>query len=387
MSALSGGIFEHGVLVVDGGGIAFAGSAADVDLQRFDEVIDLEGRVVTPGLVDAHTHLVYGGNRANEFEMRARGLSYEQIAREGGGILSTMRATRDSYIHDLSDLAARRMGWMIRNGTTTAEVKSGYGLACESELRMLDAATIAGKRTGMRTVLTLLAAHGVPPEFADSGDRYIAYICNQIVPAAAKKGARYVDAFVESIAFSKSQAKQVIECGNAHGMGARLHVDQLAEGGGAAFAASVGAVTADHLEYTSADGIAAMAAAGVQPVLLPGSVLMLGRNKYPDARAMLDAGLAVVLATDHNPGSSPVCSLPLVMTLGVTMMRMTPIEALAAVTINAAKSLDLGKAVGSLEPGKAADFVVWNARDYREICYWAGAPLVHETWIAGSKVL
>lgn len=379
------GMINDATLIFNKDNIIYAGPTRNAPITQAEKIIDLFGALVTPGLIDAHTHTVFAGNRINDFERRAKGHTYEEIANNGGGIMQTVQATREASQMQLAHAAEKRMEWMMQNGTTTAEVKSGYALKKDDEIEMLSAADLAGTRCGMRVVKTLLAAHAIPTEYATNPDGYVNLICKEIIPEARKRDTYFVDVFVESIAFNKLQAEQIIKTASFYGMQARLHVDQLADNQGAAFAAQMNAKTADHLEYTSLEGIQCLAKAKVQPVLLPASVLMLGKSKYPNARAMIEAGLDVVLATDFNPGSSPVCSLPAVMSLAVTMMKMTPEEALKATTINAAKSLNLESKVGKLEPGMQADFVVWDAEDYREIPYWLGAPLVKQTWIAGVQ--
>lgn len=349
------------------------------------EKSDLGGRLVLPGFVDAHTHLVFGGSRAHEFERRCGGATYEEIAAAGGGIRSTVAHTRACDSDALFNSGRRNAEWMLAGGTTTAEAKSGYGLSESDEIAILKAIRRVGEETPLRTVGTFLGLHAVPPEFHGDKAGYVAHVCDDLVPLIASKGlARYVDAFVEEGYFTPEDARRLASAARSHGLGLRLHVDQLTNSGGAALAAELGAVTADHMEQTDATGIAAMAAAGVMPVLLPASVFALGKKKYPDARAMIAAGLPVVLATDFNPGSSPTPSMPFVMSLGCIQMAMTAAEAIVASTINPAYSLGLGSELGSLEAGKRADFVVFDLEDPKELPYWIAAPIVHAVYVGGN---
>lgn len=352
-----------------------------VDSSGAGETVDLEGRLVLPGLVDAHTHLVFGGCRAGEFQMRCRGASYEDIAAAGGGIRSTVAATRSCHDEELLQVANRHAGWMLANGTTTAEAKSGYGLNLASERTILRTIHAVGEQTLLRTIPTFLGLHAVPPEFADA-DAYADHVIDAILPHVSSL-ATYADAFVEQAYFTSEQVSRYAIAAKAHGLKLRLHVDQLTDGKGAELAARLGAVTADHLEQTGQEGISALARAGVFPVLLPASVQCLGKSKYPDARAMIDAGLPVVLATDFNPGSSPTPSLPFAMHLACTQMGMSPAEAIVACTVNAAHSLDLGHEIGSIESGKSADFVVFDAEDPAELPYWVGVPNVYLVYARG----
>ncbi len=348
--------------------------------------VDAKGGLVTPGLVDAHTHAVFAGNRAGEFEQRCAGATYEEISAAGGGILSSVRGVRESDEEGLVRETVRHLGWMASQGTTCAEVKSGYGLDLASELTMLRVAKEAGEAVGVRTTRTFLGAHAVPGEFKGRGADYLRCVAEEMLPEVARSGlAEWCDAFCDPIAFSADECRGVLQAAKERGLKLRLHVDQLSDSGGAALAAELGAKTADHLEFTGSEGIGAMRRAGVVPVLLPGSVYGLGKDRYPAAREMIEAGLPVVLATDFNPGSSPTPSLPFVMSLACTKMGMSPAEALVACTVNAAASLDLPR-LGRLEAGSAGDFVVWEATDHREIPYYCGfAPVLH-TFVAGTEV-
>ena len=379
-------IITDGAMIVSDGKIEWTGLTDQADLAGC-EVIEAHGKVVTPGFVDAHTHLVFAGNRAAEFEMRAVGKSYQQIALEGGGIRSTMRLTRATSEEALVDAAKRHADWFLRCGTTTAEAKSGYGLACADELKILRVIGEVKKQTSLDLIPTFLGAHAIPPEFDEDLDGYLKLVLYEMLPAVAQQGlAQYCDAFCERGYFSIEDCRRVLTRAQELGMGARIHADQLTLGGGAQLAAEINAVTADHLEKTDEIGIAALVEAGVQPVLLPASVYALGHTEYPRARAMIEAGLPVVLATDFNPGSSPTPSMPMVLSLALTHMKMLPSESIVASTVNAAYSLNRGHDRGSLELGKQADFVIWDCRDYRELAVWFGVSLAEAVYVGGRLV-
>jgi imidazolonepropionase len=383
------GIIEDGAMLVRDGRIERVGPQAEIEplIGPNWEVVDADGRVVMPGFVDAHTHMVFAGNRAVEFEQRCAGVTYREIATAGGGIRATVRATRAATEDELLEAARQHAEWMLHSGTTTAEVKSGYGLSLDDELKILRVIRRLNDTGPLRLVPTFLGAHEVPDEYRGRRGDYLDLVVNEMLPRiAAEHLAEYCDAFCEEGVFTVEETRRVLEAARKHGLGLRLHADQLSNSGGARLAAELHAATADHLEQTDAAGIAALVKAGVQPVLLPGSVFALGLHRYPAARAMIDAGLAVVLATDFNPGSSPTPSMPLILFLACTQMKMTPVEAIAAATINAAHSLGRGASIGSLEPGKLADFVIYNCTDYREIIYWVGAPTVAEVWIGGRNL-
>jgi len=390
------GVIENAALLVEGERIVAAGAYADLRSRVADasNAIDAEGRCITPGFVDAHTHLVFAGNRAAEFEQRIGGATYQQIAAAGGGILSTVALTRAASEDELLATARKHRDWMLRSGTTTIEAKSGYGLDRETELKMLrvlrrlDKEGPARGAHGPRIVPTLLAAHTLPPEFQGRRGEYVRFVADELIPeVAAAKLARYCDAFCDDHAFSVDECRTVLKSAREHGLGLRIHAEQFRPGTGAALAAELGAATADHLETVDDATIRALCAAGVQPVLLPGSVFCLRRTEYSQARAMVDAGLAIVLATDFNPGSSPVASMPFVMSLACLQMGLTPAEALTAATFNAACSLGLGSEIGSLEKGKQADFLVHEFSDYRELAYFVSAPLRPRVFVGGREVV
>jgi imidazolonepropionase len=382
------GIIHDGGLFAADGKITHVGKTPEIKkfCRRDTDVIGARGCVVLPGFVDAHTHLVFAGNRLEDFESRARGETYEQIAKRGGGIKTTVRATRAATEDDLFALAKKRAGWFLQNGTTTVEAKSGYGLTLEDELKILRVIRRVGAETPLETVPTFLGAHAFPPEFGENHGGYISLIIDKMLPAIEQeKLAEYCDIFCEQNYFDVDDSRRVLTTAKQHGLKLRMHVDQLTNGGGAKMAADLRAVTADHLEQTDADGISALAKRGVQPVLLPGSVYALGSKKYPAARQMIDAGLAVVLATDFNPGSSPSASIPMMLSLAVTQMRVSPTEAIAAATINAAASLGRIESIGSLEAGKLANLVIYDCDDFRELAYWFGVSLVRDVFVRGKR--
>jgi imidazolonepropionase len=376
-------------LLVEDGRIISAGPYSQLRSHISAEatVIDAEGRCVTPGFVDAHTHLVFAGNRAAEFEQRIAGATYQQIAATGGGILSTVALTRAATEDELLIAARQHLDWMLRSGTTTIEAKSGYGLERETELRMLRVLARLNAEGPARIVSTLLAAHMVPPEFEVRREEYIRWIAEELIPeVSAAKLASCCDAFCDDHALSLDESRRVLTAARRHGLRLRIHAEQFRPGTGAALAAELGTATADHLEAVTCETLAVLRAAAVQPVLLPGSVFALRREQYPPARKMIELGLAIVLATDFNPGSSPVASMPFILSLACLQMRLTPAEALVAATLNAAWSLALGDRVGSLEAGKDADFLINEFNDYREIMYFIAAPLRPRVFVAGKEV-
>ncbi len=382
-------ILRNAAMLVRQGRIERIGSQAEIASEITSEyqIVNAGGRSVLPGFVDAHTHPVFGGNRVDEYELRAGGATYEQIAASGGGIRSTVRKTRAASEDELFEQALRRSWWFTRVGTTTIEAKSGYGLTPESELRMLRVIRRLGAEGHLNLVPTFLGAHEVPDEFRGRTDDYVDLVIGEMLPAVAGcKLAEYCDVFCEPKIFNATAALRILGAARQLGLGIRVHADQLSRSGAAEVAAEAGAATADHLEQIDVKGIEALRRAQVQPVLLPASVYTLGSKRFAPARAMIDAGLAVVLATDFNPGSSPTPSMPFILSLACTQTRMTPAEALTAATINAAYSLGRGDMIGSLEPGKQADFVIHDCRDYREIPYFAGIEPALETFVRGRMV-
>lgn len=343
------------------------------------QIIDARGCVVLPGFVDAHTHPVFAGTRVEEYELRASGATYEKIAEAGGGIRSTVRKTRAAREDELLETSRRHSRWFLRAGTTTVEAKSGYGLSLEDELKIL---RIIRR---LNYVPTFLGAHEVPDEYRGNTNAYVDLIVDEMLPVVWKNRlAEYVDVFCEPKVFDISASRRILHRGREMGFKLRVHADQLSRSGAAELAAELGAVTADHLEQADNEAIAALAAASVQPVLLPASVYSLGFSRFAPARKMIEAGLAVVLATDFNPGSSPTTSMPFVLSLASTHMRMTPAEAISSATINAAYSLGRGAEIGSLEPGKRANFVIHDCRDYREIAYFIGIESAETVFVNGE---
>jgi len=382
-------IVENAGLLIEGNRIVAAGPDARLRSQipATATIIDAAGHCVTPGFIDAHTHLVFAGNRAAEFEQRIAGATYQEIAASGGGIQSTVRLTRAATEDELLKAARHHRDWMLRCGTTTIEAKSGYGLERDTELRMLRVLAQLNAEGTSRIVSTLLAAHMIPPEFANRREEYIRWICEELIPeVSTQKLATFCDAFCDDHAFTVDEARTVLTAARSQGLRLRVHAEQFRPGTGGALAAELGAATADHLETATVETLQLLHKVGVQPVLLPGSVFALGRDHYPPARTMIELGLGIVLATDFNPGSSPIASMPFILSLACLEMRITPAEALMAATINAACSLDLGHRIGSLEPGKVADFLIHEFVDYRELAYFIAAPLRPRVFISGEEV-
>ena len=373
---------EAGLIACLDGKIVYAGPEAQAPTLSPERTVDCEGRWVTPGLIDPHTHLVYAGDRAQEFELRLAGASYEEIARAGGGILSTMRATRAAGEADLVAEALPRLDALLAEGVTTVEIKSGYGLALEHELKSLRAARELGRRRAVRVVATFLGAHALPPEFAGDPDGYIDCVCAEMIPAVAAAGlADAVDAFCETIAFSAAQTQRVFEAARAHGLPVKLHAEQLSNQNGAALAARHKALSADHLEHLDDDGVRAMAESGVVATLLPGAFYFMRETKRPPIAALRANGVPIALATDCNPGTSPLTSPLLVMNMAATLFQLTVQECLAGVTREAARALDLLAEIGTLEAGKACDLAIWSVERPAELVYAMGSrPLYSRIW-------
>ncbi len=360
-------------------------SVAVTDRTRIYDACD---RLVTPGLVDCHSHPVFAGSRANEFEMRLKGKTYLEIAEAGGGIKSTVKAVRRASAPKLFNNGYKVLDEMLRCGTTTVEGKSGYGLTVKDELKMLRVLNKLNEKHTVDVVPTFLGAHEIPEEYKDKPDNYVGLVCDEMIPAVVKdKLAQFCDVFCEKGVFTPKQTRAIFQTAQAFGLKLKLHADQFHSTGGAELAAEFMAVSADHLDMISDEGMHLMKKAGIIPVLLPGSIFWLKMKEAAPARRMIDDGLAVALGTDLNPGSSPVHSMPVIMSLACTDLKMTPAEVLTAATVNAAYAIDKGDKIGSLAPGKLADVVIWDAEDYREIPYWFGKNLVHTVFKNGHEVL
>ncbi len=379
------GIIPDGGMLIRDDKIEVVGPSNEIESKAGDaEVIDARRKIVLPGFVDAHTHLVFAGNRLDDFERRARGDTYEQIAKAGGGIWSTVEKIRAATEGDLFVEAKKHAEWFLRCGTTTAESKSGYGLTLDDEVKILQVMRRLNQETPLEIVPTFLGAHAVPRKM--SANEYVDLVINEMLPKVTSENlAEFCDVFCERGYFDIEQSKRILTAAKRLGLNLRIHADQLSDSGTAKLAGELKTTTADHLEKTDEQGIAALKSGGVQPVLLPGSVYALGSTCYPRAREMVEAGLAVVIATDFNPGSSPTPSMPMILSLACTHMKMSPAEAISASTINPAYSLGRGDQIGSLEPGKLANFAIFDCDDYRELAYWFGFPLAHGVYVKGEK--
>ncbi len=371
------GEIRDAAIAVKDGRIAWLGAQSELPAgYAAVKIHDGKGCWLTPGLIDCHTHLVYAGNRSNEFEARLNGVAYEEIARQGGGINATVRATRAANEDELLAATLPRLHAMLAEGVTTLEIKSGYGLDLEIEARILRVARRIGREFPVRVKTTFLGAHALPPEYSGKADDYIKLVCEQMLPALVAEGlVDAVDVFCEKIGFTPAQTELVFQAAQAHGLPVKLHAEQLSDQGGAALTAKYKGLSADHLEYLSDEGIAAMAASGTVAVLLPGAFYFLRETKYPPLAELRAAGVSIALATDCNPGTSPMTSLLLTMNMACTLFRMTPLEALQGITCHAASALGLGEETGSLAIGKAADFALWDIARPADLAYHiAGNP-------------
>ncbi len=381
------GIIEDAALAIAGGRIAWIGPRSELVHDAAATTRALDGRWITPALIDCHTHLVFDGDRGDEYEARLAGTSYTQLAESGGGIMATVRATRAASAEDLFQSGLARVRAMAAEGVATIEIKSGYGLDVDNEIKMLEVARRIGAASGLTIQTTLLAAHAVPPEFEGRADAYVDLICDELLPEVAGRGlADAVDAYCESIAFRAPQIAKLFRCARTHGLRVKLHADQLSDGGGAELAAHFEALSADHLEYANPVGIRALAAAGTVAVLLPGAFLTLQESHNPPVDELRRHAVPIALATDCNPGTSPLGSLCEAMALGSRVFRLTPHECLAGVTRNAAVALGLANDRGTLEKGKRADIAIWDIGHPRDLCYWLGVRQPAELIVAGSEV-
>jgi len=368
------GLIENGAVVISADRIKWVGAEKELP----DEFAglqgkNLEGRLITPALIDCHTHLVYGGSRATEFELRLNGASYEEIARNGGGILSTVTATRNASENELLAQSLPRLDALLSEGVATIEIKSGYGLDIETEIKMLRVARQLGKVRSVRVKTSFLGAHAIPPEFSGKADAYIDFVCEEILPAVHYENlADAVDGFCENIAFSPKQISRVFEKAKSFGLPVKLHAEQLSNLGGATLAVKYGALSADHLEFLDQTGVEVMAESGTVAVLLPGAFYTLRETQFPPLESLRKAEVPIAIATDCNPGSSPLTSILLCMNMSCTLFRMTPEEALCGVTIVAAKALGISDEVGTIEVGKKAELAVWNVDQPAELAYRIG---------------
>ena len=377
------GEIREAALAISDGKIGWIGAQKEVPDGAATETRSLDGRWLTPALIDCHTHLVFGGDRSGEFEQRLEGASYEDIARAGGGIMSTVRATREMSADELFAVALPRVQALMAEGVATIEIKSGYGLDVDTEIKMLEVARRLGEHSGITVRTTLLAAHTVPSEYKGRADDYIDLVCDELLPEVVARGlADAVDAYCESIAFTAPQIAKLFRKAAELELPVKLHADQLSDGGGAELAAYFGALSADHLEYTSKAGVKAMAESGAVAVLLPGAFLTLGETQHPPIAKLRKRSVPMAVASDCNPGTAPICSLRNAMMLASRLFRMTPLECLAGTTREAARALGLADDRGTLEVGKRADIAAWNISHPRELAYWIGTPQLAELLLA-----
>jgi imidazolonepropionase len=379
------GAIENGAIGIQDGRIVRVGRRTELAGYQATRVEPLHGAWVTPGLIDCHTHLVFAGNRAGEFEQRLEGASYEEIARAGGGIVATVRATREASLQELVEASRPRLRALMAGGVTTVEIKSGYGLDIETELKMLKAARMLEDSEKVRVERTLLALHALPGEFAGRREEFVRLATDSILPAAADQGlASAVDAYCEGIGFSRDEVRALFEGARDHGLAIKLHAEQLSNLGGAALAADYGALSADHVEHLDEEGVAAMARAGTVAVLLPGAFYALRETKRPPIELLRRYGVAMAVATDCNPGTSPVLSPTLMMSMACTLFGLTPEEALAGMTRAGARALGLQDEIGTISAGKAADLCVWRIGRPAELCYWIGMAGPERRIVAGE---
>lgn len=380
------GLIQNGALAVSNGKISWTGPESECSFEP-KEILDAKGCLAAPGLIDCHTHLIYGGNRAKEFELRLQGATYEEIARAGGGIISTVKAARELSMDDMVEQSRPRIEALMAEGVTTLEIKSGYGLDLDTEIRMLEAARRLGREYPVDVKTTFLGAHALPPEYKDKSDDYIDFVCNVVLPEAASKGlVDAVDAFCETIGFTLDQTEKVFQAAEKHGLPVKLHAEQLSDQEGAILAAKYKALSADHLEYISEKGVKAMAEAGTVAVLLPGAFYFLRETQLPPVDLFRKHGAHMAVSTDCNPGSSPVTSILLTLNMACTLFRLTPEEAIKGTTINAARALGVQETAGSLEPGKDADFVLWNVHEPAELAYNIGFNPLAAVYKRGVKI-
>lgn len=384
------GMIKDGALAVRGRRIVWVGKRSDLPkgLESKAAIVhDGNGGCMTPGLVDCHTHLVHAGSRAREFELRLSGATYEEIARQGGGIRSTVQATREADEAELLAQSAPRLSAMLREGVTCVEIKSGYGLDLKTEIRMLNVIRLLGKMFPVTVVPTFLGAHALPPEYDNNSDAYIDFVCNEVLPQIADhQRAVAVDAFCERIGFTPGQTERVFKTATDLGLDVKLHAEQLSDLGGAALAARFNALSADHLEYVSEDGVKAMAQNRTVAVLLPGAYYFLNETQQPPVALMRKYHVPMAVSTDCNPGSSPTTALPLMLNMACTLFGLTPEEALSGVTRNAARALGLENRIGTLEPGKEADLVLWDIQEPAELAYWIGSNRPGQVYKGGKRV-
>jgi len=385
------GLIEGGAVAVSGKKIVAVGKTKEVlsqiKIDKKTKIIDAKEKAVLPGFVDSHTHPVFGATREEEFELRVKGISYEEIAKSGGGIRSSVRSLRQLSKGELIELALPRLDRFLSYGTTTIEAKSGYGLSLKDEIKILEVIKKLNQIHPLDLVPTFLGAHEIPDEYRDKRVDYIDLLIKEMIPEVAKrKLALFCDIFCEKNVFGIEESRKILETAKSYGLKPRLHADQLSSLGGAELAAEISAISADHLEFISDSGIEKMKESGTIAVLLPGSVFGLGKDNYPPARKMIDRGLPVALATDFNPGSSFTESMPVILSLACMRMKLTPAEAITSATINSAYAIDKGESIGSLEPGKKADIVIWDIKNYKEIPYHYGVNLVDKVIKNGEVI-